>query len=270
MASTPDTTTHNTLTPMPAPDAVHESTEGIKIKLAPHAHTDIAGIPLTDTLLTTWLVMAIMLVAAFMLGRKLTMVPGRIQTAVESLFTFVLEQMESILESRALARRFFPLILSIFLFISFANIMKFFPGIDGIGLFDEHGVFNPLFRAVNTDLNVALALAIISFVTIEVTGVATIGFFKYAGKFINFSSPLKFIVGLIELVSEISRLISFSFRLFGNIFAGKVLIAVIAYFAPLFLPVPFIAFELFIGIIQGVVFALLTLLFIKLAIMEPH
>lgn len=243
---------------------------GIHIKLAPHTFTTVQGVPLTDTLFATWLVMALLLAMAVLIGRKLTVVPGRIQTAVESFFSFVLEQMENILESKALARRFFPLIVTIFLFISFANLMKFFPGIDAIGLFDEHGVFNPLFRAVNTDLNVALALALISFVTIEVVGVATIGFFKYAGKFVNFSSPLNFVVGIIELISEISRLISFSFRLFGNIFAGKVLIAVIAYFVPLIVPVPFIAFEMFIGVIQGLVFALLTLLFIKIAITEPH
>lgn len=251
-------------------DAAHAAQEGIHVKLAPKTFGEFYGLPITDTLLATWVVMALMIGIAFFIGRKLTLIPGRFQTTVESLFTFTLDQMESILESRSLARKFFPLILTIFLFISFANLFKFVPGLDAIGLFDAHGVFNPLLRAVNTDLNVALALAIISFVTIEVTGVATIGFFKYAGKFINFSSPLKFIVGIIELISEISRLISFSFRLFGNIFAGKVLIAVVAYFVPLVVPVPFIAFEMFIGIIQGLVFALLTLLFIKIAIAEPH
>ena len=250
-------------------DVAHAK-EGIHVKLAPHTFTHVGPIPITDSLLATWLVMSILLVGAFAIGRTLRTIPGRLQSTVEWLFSFTLEQMESILESRVLARKFFPFIMTIFIFISFANLMKFVPGLDAIGLFDEHGVFNPLFRAVNTDLNVTLALALISFVVIEVTGVAMIGFFKYAGKFINFSSPLNFIVGIIELISEVSRLISFSFRLFGNIFAGKVLLAVIAYFVPLFVPVPMIAFEMFVGIIQGLVFALLTLLFIKMAITEPH
>ena len=123
---------------------------------------------------------------------------------------------------------------------------------------------------MNTDLNATLALTIISFLTIEITGIVTIGFFRYAGKFLNFKSILGFIVGIIELMSEMIRLVSFSFRLFGNIFAGEVLIAVIAYFVPVLLPVPLMGFELFVGVIQALIFALLTLLFIRLAVVEPH
>jgi F-type H+-transporting ATPase subunit a len=133
-----------------------------------------------------------------------------------------------------------------------------------------HGETVPLFRSMNTDLNMTLGLTIIAVVAIEVAGVAALGFFAYAGKFINFSSPINFIAGLIELVSEVSRLVSFSFRLFGNIFAGEVLIAVTAFFVPYLLPVPLMAFEMFVGIIQGVVFAMLILFFIKLAVMNPH
>lgn len=245
-------------------------TTGIHVELAPETLVSVGGFPITNTLLTSWVAIAILFTIAILVGKNLKMVPGRLQTAFEALFDFVLTQMEQILESKELARKFFPLIVTIFLFISFANITEFFPGIGSLGIFDEHGVFNPLLRSINTDLNVTLALALISFVVIEVTGVATIGAVKYAGKFINFSSPLKFIVGIIELISEMSRLISFSFRLFGNIFAGEVLIAVIAYFVPLVVPVPFMAFEMFVGVIQGLVFALLTLLFIKMAITEPH
>lgn len=251
-------------------DAEHHAETGIHVELAPEIIGNFYGLPITNTLLTSWIAIAILLTTAVLVGRNLKLVPNRVQTAFEALFEFVLSQMEQILESKVLARRFFPLIVTIFLFISFANVTEFIPGIGSLGIFDEHGVFNPLLRSINTDLNVTLALALISFVTIEVAGVATIGFFKYGSKFINFSSPMKFIVGIIELISEVSRLISFSFRLFGNIFAGEVLIAVIAYFVPYVIPVPFMAFEMFIGVIQGLVFALLTLLFIKMAIAEPH
>src|SRR5262249_14822680 len=120
------------------------------------------------------------------------------------------------------------------------------------------------------------ALAMISFILIEITGIITIGFFKYAGKFITFRGTsisnrlLNFVVGIIELISELSRLVSFSFRLFGNVFAGEVLIAVATFFLPYILPVPLMAFEMFIGFVQAAVFALLTLFFIKIAIAEPH
>jgi F-type H+-transporting ATPase subunit a len=128
----------------------------------------------------------------------------------------------------------------------------------------------PLLRPVNTDLNVTLALAIIAVIAIEIIGIMALGVRRYASKFFNFSSPVNFIVGLIELVSELSRFISFSFRLFGNIFAGEVLIAVIVFFVPYILPVPLMVFETFIGIVQATVFAMLTLFFIKLARTPAH
>ncbi len=177
--------------------------------------------------------------------------------------------MAEVLEDRKLAQKLFPLITTIFLFIFASNILEFTPGIGSIGFIDSHG-FTPLFRSVNTDLNVTLALAIISFVAIEVVGVAMLGFLKYGSKFLNFKSVLGFLVGIIELFSEIARLISFSFRLFGNILAGEVLIVVIMFFAPYFVPVPMMLFEVFVGLIQAAIFALLTLFFIKIAITEPH
>ena len=103
-----------------------------------------------------------------------------------------------------------------------------------------------------------------------VGGIATLGFFKYAGKYVNLKSPVGFAVGLIELVSNLGRLVSFSFRLFGNIFAGEVMVLVAGYFLPYVLPAPLMGFEMFIGLVQALVFAMLTLFFIKLAITEPH
>ena len=123
---------------------------------------------------------------------------------------------------------------------------------------------------MNTDLNVTLALAIISFLVIELTGIITIGFLKYFTKFVNLKSVLGFFIGIIELFSEIARLISFSFRLFGNIFAGEVLILVAIAFVPLIAPVPLMLFEVFVGFIQAAIFSLLTLFFIKIAVTEPH
>ena len=237
----------------------------IHIALAAEQLGEFLSIPITNTLITSWVVMAILLIAAFLIGRNLSLKPGRIQTVIESLFEFVLDYITQVLESKKMAKKFFPFLLTLFLFIFTANILEFTPGIGSFG-FIKGDEFLPLLRSVNTDLNVTLALAIISFLTIEVTGIVSIGILKYASKFVNLRSPIGFAVGIIELFSEVARLISFSFRLFGNVFAGEVLILVVVFFVPYFLPVPLMMFELFIGFIQAAIFSLLTLFFIKIAI----
>lgn len=242
---------------------------GIHIALSPEIITTVLGVPITNTLITSWGVLFILAGVAFFVGRNVTLVPSRVQTLVELMFSGVLDYMAETLESKDLAKRFFPLIMTLFLFIFFANVLEFTPGIGSIGFTTdvrgEHE-FIPLFRSVNTDLNVTLALAIIAFLVIEISGVVIIGFLKYFRKFVNLKSALGFFIGIIELISEIARLISFSFRLFGNIFAGEVLILVLMYFMPYLLPVPLMLFELFVGFIQAAIFALLTLFFIKVAI----
>ncbi len=243
---------------------------GIHIALAAEELGTAAGIPITNTLVMSLIVFAMLAAVAVRYGRKISLIPGRVQALLELLVEGAYDYMTTTLESRDLARKYFPLIMTIFLFIAAANVVHFVPGIGSLTFDNSHGETVPLLRSVNTDLNATLALTIIAVIAIEVAGVAALGFFAYAGKFINFSSPLNFIVGLIELVSEVSRLVSFSFRLFGNIFAGEVLIGVVGFFVPYLLPVPLMAFETFVGILQGIVFAMLVLFFIKLAIMMPH
>ena len=243
--------------------------KGIKVILAPEHIGTIFGLPLTNTLLTSWIVVAVLVVIAILVGSRLKMTPSRPQVLFEWLVEFIYDYVAEILESRDLARKFFPLLATIFLFIFTSNLLEFTPGIGSIGL--THGKeFIPLLRSVNTDLNVTLMLAIMSFLVIEITGIVVIGAWKYAGKFLNFHSFIGFFVGIIELFSEITRIVSFSFRLFGNIFAGEVLILVVVYFLPYVAPVHVMAFEVFVGFVQAAIFALLTLFFIKIAIAEPH
>ena len=250
--------------------------EGIKVALAPEQIGTLWGLPITNTLLMSWAVIVILGILAFIMGRNTKLIPSRFQTVLESLFGFVYDYIAETLESREMARKFFPLLLTIFLFIFTANMLEFTPGIGSVGLFHpstssgQATEFIPLFRSANTDLNATLALAIISFLVIEITGIMAIGLFKYSQKFLNFHSVMGFAVGIIEFFSEIARLISFSFRLFGNIFAGEVLILVVSYFVPYILPVPLMMFEVFVGFIQAAIFSLLTLFFIKIAISEPH
>lgn len=242
---------------------------GLHIALAAERLGTVFGIPITNTLVAAWVVMAVLIVTAIIVGRNPRLIPGRVQSLFEALFEYLLGFMQQTLGTRELAIRFFPLIATIFLFIFTSNMFDFLPFYGSVGL-EHDGRFVRLFRPVNTDLNMTLALATISVITIEVAGIIALGFVTYGSKFLNFSSPVNFIVGIIEFVSELSRFVSFSFRLFGNIFAGEVLLGVLGLFVPYFIPVPLMAFELFVGFIQAAVFAMLTLFFIKIAITKPH
>ena len=242
---------------------------GIHVALKPYIVGELFGVPITATLITTWLTMAILLTLAFFIGRNLKAIPTKVQSIAEMIIGGVFDYMANVLESRTMARKYFPIVMTIFIFILFLNWIGLLPGVTAIGL-NHDGHFTPVLYPAATDLNITIAFALIAFVTIEMAGVVTLGTFKYIGKFINFHSPLAFAIGIIELISELARLISFSFRLFGNIFAGKTLLVVVMFFAPYVVPVPLIAFEVFVGFIQAFVFAVLTLFFIKLAAAEPH
>jgi F-type H+-transporting ATPase subunit a len=191
---------------------------------------------------------------------------------LELLVTFPFTFVHETLENDKLADRVYPLIMTVFLFVLSVNWFGLLPFVSSIGITENvNGASEliPFFYPGATDLNFTLALALIVFFAIEIAGITTLGVLKYAKKFITFKSPLAFMVGVIELISELVRLISFSFRLFGNIFAGKVLVLVIMLFVPYLLPVPFLGFEIFVGFIQAAIFAMLTLFFTKIAV-EMH
>ncbi len=257
-----------TSTVQPVAEAAREGS--IHVALAAEKLGTFAGIPITNTLLMSWIVMVILISLAWIVGRNPRLIPGRVQILLEEVITFIQNFVSETLENETVAKKYLPLLITLFLFIATANLLEFTPGIGSLGFFEANGEFVPLLRSMNTDLNVTLALTMIVFITIEFAGVMALGFFKYIGKFLNFSSPMNFVVGLIEFISELSRLVSFSFRLFGNIFAGEILIAVATFFLPYVLPVPLMGFEMFIGFVQAAVFSLLTLFFIKLAITDPH
>jgi len=259
-------------------NTAYAAEEGISIHLAPEIIGTVFNIPITNTLMSVWATMLLLVVFAVIVKRNINIIPTKVQTSVELVIGGVYDYMADVLESRKLADRFFPLVMTIFIFILFMNWFGLLPGVDSIGLYGEVASHSdvaqkliPFFHPPATDLNITIAFALIAFVAIELAGVTILGLFKYGGKFINFKSPLAFVIGLIELLSELARLISFSFRLFGNIFAGKTLLLVVMFLStPYVLPVPLIAYELFVGFIQAFIFAILTLYFIKLAIEEPH
>lgn len=251
----------------------HAAEEGIVIHLAPSILGHVMGIPITNTLLTVWFVMVLLAGLAYLFRAKIAMVPGKVQVLVELLIGGAYDQVREALGNEKLARRYFPIIMTIFIFILAINWIALLPITDTFGVYQEsHGEEKliPFLHSGNTDLNITIGFTLVAFFVIEFAGIAALGIWKYAGKFINFKSPMAFMIGIIELFSEFARLIAFSFRLFGNIFAGKTLIVVAMFFVPFILPVPLLAFEVFVGLIQAFVFAVLTLFFIKLAVEEPH
>jgi F-type H+-transporting ATPase subunit a len=245
------------------------ASEGIAVHLNPYIVGYVGDVPITATLITVWLVMVLLAALAFRIRATLTIVPGKLQSVAEAAIGGGYDYVYDVLGNKKVADQYFPIIATIFIFILGINWVGLIPGVGAFGSYHD-GHLVPWLYPGSTDLNITIGLTLVAFFTIELAGVLGIGVWKYAGKFLNFRSPLGFVIGLIELISELARLISFSFRLFGNIFAGKTLLLVTMFFVPYILPVPIYAYEVFVGIIQAAVFAILTLFFIKLALEEPH
>lgn len=243
----------------------------MEISLAAEEIAHIGGFPITNTMLLAWIAMGILIFFGSAATYRLTPVPGRLQNffelVVEQSYNFV----KGIIGSDKDTERVYPFIVTFFIFILLSNWLGLIPGVGTIGITGqgEHH-FLPFLRAPTSDLNTTLAFAVISVSITNIFGIAAIGFFKHLGKFISFKSPIDFFVGILESIAEVTKILSFSFRLFGNIFAGEVLLVVIAALIPYVAPIPFLGLEVFVGFIQALVFSMLTLIFIKVAITETE
>ncbi len=248
----------------------HQNMSGsaaISLSAEPIFH--IGSFPITNTLLLTWGVLIFFACVGFFLKNKWHLIPGKLQMAFEFITEEALKLMDSVLGERSLSEKYFPLVATIFFFILISNWMGIFPGLGSIGFFEHSGgqsTFIPFFRSPASDLNFTLALAIISVVMTNILAIQSLGFFAHVKKFLNFKSPIHFFVGILEFISEFAKVISFSFRLFGNVFAGEVLLIIIGVLVPYVIPMPFIFLEIFVGFIQSFIFAMLTLVFITTAI----
>jgi len=223
---------------------------------------------ITNTILSTWIVLLIWLIMGLIIFKGRNLVPSFIQNIVEIVLEGLIDMMRGVFGSRHEAERYLPIISTIFLFVLTSNWLGIVPGVGSIGFFEiKEGerLFVPFLRSGASDINTTLALAIIALFFVHVIGISAIGFWKHVGKFFTLKSPVDFFVGILEFISEIAKMISFSFRLFGNVFAGEVLLIIMAFLVPYVVPVPFLGLELFVGFIQALVFAMLTTVFIGLA-----
>jgi len=228
--------------------------------------------PVTNAFLIGVIVSLFLILLMQKVVRNKTLVPRGAQNVIESVFEALLNLIESVTQDKKQSRQFFPLIATIFLFVLFVNWIGLFPGLGTVGLLHgegSHATIIPFLRSTSADLNFTLALSLITVFMVQLTGITALGVVHYGKKF--FVSPfhkpygIGTLVGVLELVSEIGKTISFTFRLFGNVFAGEVLLTVMLHLVPFFLPLPFLFLEIFVGFIQAIVFSMLTLVFLKTA-----
>lgn len=241
----------------------------MEISIKPEVITSLFGLPITNSLVLSLLTTLVVAGVGVLIVTTLRVVPRKVQNVIELSLESLLDFMAGALGNRDQAKKFFPLVASFFLFILMNNWLGVLPGTGSLGVYEiqeGHKVFVPFFRSANSDLNTTLALALISVIAIQAYGIAKLGFVKHMSKFFVFTKgPIHFCVGILECIAELAKILSFSFRLFGNVFAGEVLLLIIMGLVPLFAPLPFFMLELFVGFIQALVFAMLTLIFLKIA-----
>ena len=239
----------------------------LHISLAAEPLFHIGSFPVTNSMLASLGAAGVLAGAARTVSKSITPIPGKVQNVAELVIEWLLNLMDSVTNDRAQTKKFFPFVATIFFFILTMNWMGLLPVFGTIGVNEIHEgekTFIPFLRAGTADLNMTVALAMVSVILIQVFGVMYLGVKKHLRKYFNPNPSFTF-VGIIELISEFTKIISFSFRLFGNVFAGEVLLLVISSLVPLIAPVPFYFLEIFVGFIQAFVFALLTLVFLKIA-----
>ena len=263
--------------------ADHGSAEGKEDSKEEHHGLGLMQFAVTNTMLSAWLTSIIMLVFFIGGARNPKVIPNRLQALVEMLFELVLNFASSILGPE-MGRRAFPVVATIFFFVLFNAWIAIFliPIYQAVGygaqLGGEFKLATHLVRPAGTDLNFPLALALVSFVFVEYWGFRAHGF-GYLKKFFAFGDLLRgrpsglinIFVGILELVSELVRIVSFTFRLFGNMTAGEILVVMITFLVP-FIATQFVfGLELLVGLIQSVIFAGLTLVFLSVAVShEEH
>ncbi|MFC1963306.1 F0F1 ATP synthase subunit A [Chloroflexota bacterium] len=268
---------------------------------APDPFLKLGPIYVTNTLIASWLSIVVLVGIFYFATRKMKLVPRGLQNLMEFLVEAMLNFVEGIAGNEN-GRRFFPIIATIFLFVLANAWLSLLPIFNVIG-FGHHGVSDTLFfgeysgaiielpflRSANTDINLPLMLALMSFVFVEYWGISSLGVFRYMGKFFRFgqlrqglgqlvrgkvkpalgmvfTGVIDVFVGFVELMSEFIRLVSFTFRLFGNMTAGEVLLLLTAFLVPWVFPVVFYGLEFFFGSIQALIFGGLTLVFATMAV----
>lgn len=244
----------------------------MSIEVAAETIAHIGSFPITNSLAVTGVTTIVLSSLAIATSRKITEIPSGLQNFFEMVLEAAYNMTEEIAHSKA--KTFFPFVMTFFLFIITANWLGLFPGFGTIGFNEIHDgehVFVPLLRPMNADLNTTLGLAIVSVVITHFFAIRNLGIFEYLKKWFSLN-PIFLFVGLLELVGEFTKMVSLSFRLFGNIFAGEVVLTTVSNLSKwtaFAVPLPFYFLEIIVGFVQAAVFMMLTLTFMAL-LSEKH
>ena len=239
------------------------SESAIMVSLKPEILFSIGPLPITNSMLSSTAVVVLLIVVIGLVSRRLQTVPGKLQLLFETLIAGGYDFVQGVTHNETLTKRIFPFFMTLMLFFLTANLMNFLPGLLAVEFNGHH-----LYRPAVADYALVFGLTVMMFVVAQTTVIRFIGLKVYLKKYINFSSPVNFFVGLLELVGEFARIISLSFRLFGNIFSEEVLMLVMLSLAPFIAPVPFALLGLLTSIIQALLFPMLILLFVNVAVEE--
>jgi len=259
---------------------IHETT----IFAEPVFH--IGTFQITNSLLNSWLAVLVILFLLVILRLKLKQIPGKVQHIFEILLEGALSLCDQVTNDRKLTLKIFPLVTSLFIFILINNWLGLLPIVGSVGFIAQEAgqsFFIPVFRAGTADINTTLALSIAIVIGSNIFGIMTIGAWKIFNKYVNIKAfggmvtkfrkdksvilvaPITFFVGILELIGEMAKVASLSFRLFGNVFAGEVLLASMGAIFLYILPTPFLFLEVFIGLIQALIFSLLATVYFTIA-----
>jgi F-type H+-transporting ATPase subunit a len=246
----------------------------------------VGNLQITNSLLTSWFAVLVIIILCLILKFSLKKVPGKIQHIFEIFLEGAMSLCDQVTNDRKITLKIFPLVTSLFIFILANNWLGLLPIVGSVGfnaIEEGHSVFVPLFRAGTADVNTTLALSIAIVIGSNIFGIIAIGTWKTFNKYVNIKAlgsiwkkvfkdpsvlivaPINVFVGLLELIGEFAKVASLSFRLFGNVFAGEVLLASMSAIFLYILPGPFLFLEVFVGLIQALIFALLASVYFTIA-----
>lgn len=246
---------------------------------------EFSNFTVTNSLLTSWVAVAIIIIISLVLRSKLRTIPGKLQNLFEIVVEGALGMCDQVTNDRALSLKIFPFAISVFFLILVNNWLGIMP-LGGFGIVEksEQGLaFIPFLRGGTADINMTVALAAMAVLGANLFGVFSIGIWKTFNKYVNLKvlggiftkirheptiilvAPITFFVGLIEIVGEFAKVASLSFRLFGNVFAGEVLLASMAALVAYVVPIPFLFLELLVGVIQALIFSILLVVYFTIA-----
>ena len=253
------------------------------VPLAAESLTSFGSFHLTNSLVNAGMVTGFFILVAIIVANRRSVVPKGIQNAIEAVIEILANEVEKVTGDRKRARQFFPLVATIFLVVLANNWLGLLPGTGTVGMYGLiHGEveFIPLLRSAGSDLNFTLAIALTAVILSHLAGLRAIGIVDYVSRFFNLkgiwqsikhgpmamvTAVIEFGVGLLEIIGEVAKVLSLSLRLFGNVFAGEVLMTVMLGLVSVAIPIPFMFLEIIVGIVQATVFAMLTLVYLTIA-----